>query len=155
MVSFTIIWYMPCYVIPNTWTQIWNAALANHFIMTHLFLSQSIKFSFICEGKSDRVRISTHWGQVMHICICYLTIIDSDNGLSPDQHQAIIWTNAKILFIWPLGTAFSDISSEFKHFHWIKCIWKCCLQDGIHFVSASMCYGKTKPSMEYKVLAWC
>ena len=32
----------------------------------------------------------THWGQVMHICIGKLTIIGSDNGLSPGQHQAII-----------------------------------------------------------------
>ena len=31
-----------------------------------------------------------------------LTIIDSDNGLSPGRRQAIIWTNAGILFISPL-----------------------------------------------------
>ena len=30
------------------------------------------------------------WGRVMHICITKLTIIVSDNGLSPDQRQAII-----------------------------------------------------------------
>ena len=30
-----------------------------------------------------------------------LTITGSDNGLSPDRHQAIIWTNAGILLIWP------------------------------------------------------
>ena len=29
-----------------------------------------------------------------------LTIIRSDNGLSPSRHQAIIWTNAGILLIW-------------------------------------------------------
>ena len=33
--------------------------------------------------------------------------IGSDNGLSPDQCQAIIWTNAGILLIGPLGTNFS------------------------------------------------
>ena len=31
-------------------------------------------------------------------------IIGSDNGLSPDRHQAIIWTNAGILLIGPLRT---------------------------------------------------
>ena len=31
-----------------------------------------------------------HWGRVTHICIGNLTIIGSDNDLSPDQHQAII-----------------------------------------------------------------
>ena len=44
-----------------------------------------------------------------HICISKLTIIVSDNGLSPGQRQAIIWTNAGILLIGPLGTNFSEI----------------------------------------------
>ena len=44
----------------------------------------------------------------MHICICDLTIIGSDNGLSPGWRQAIIWTNAVILSIGPLGTNLSE-----------------------------------------------
>ena len=36
-------------------------------------------------------------------------IIGSDNGLSPVRRQAIIWTNAGILLIGPLGTSFSEI----------------------------------------------
>ena len=51
----------------------------------------------------------THWGRATHICVGKLTIIGSDNGLSPGQHQAIIWTNARILLIGPLGTNFSEI----------------------------------------------
>ena len=43
------------------------------------------------------------------ICVGKLTIIGSDNGLSPGRRQAIIWTNARILLIWPLWTNFSDI----------------------------------------------
>ena len=43
----------------------------------------------------------THWGRVTHICVGELTIIVSDNGLSPGQRQAIIWTNAGILLIGP------------------------------------------------------
>ena len=38
-----------------------------------------------------------------------LTIIGSDNGLAPRQCQAIIWTNAEILLIQPLGTKFMKI----------------------------------------------
>ena len=38
-----------------------------------------------------------------------LTVIGSDNGLSPDRRQAIIWTNAGLLLIGPLGTNFSEI----------------------------------------------
>ena len=35
--------------------------------------------------------------------------IGSDNGLSPIQRQAIIWTNAGLLSIGHLGTIFSEI----------------------------------------------
>ena len=45
----------------------------------------------------------TLWGRVTHICISNLAIIGSDNGLSPGRCQAIIWTNAGILLIGPLG----------------------------------------------------
>ena len=46
----------------------------------------------------------THWGRVTHICVGKLTIIGSDNGLLPGRCQAIIWNNAGILLIAPLGT---------------------------------------------------
>ena len=48
-----------------------------------------------------------HWGRVTHICVSKLTTIGSDNGLSPGQRQAIIWTNAGILLIRPSGANFS------------------------------------------------
>ena len=51
----------------------------------------------------------THWGRVTHICVSELTIIGSDNGLSPGRCQAIIWTNDDILLIGPLGTNFNEI----------------------------------------------
>ena len=47
-----------------------------------------------------------------HIYVSKLTIIGSDNGLSPDRRQAIIWTNAGLLLIGPLGTNFSEILIE-------------------------------------------
>ena len=40
----------------------------------------------------------THWGCVTQICVDKLTIIGLDNGLLPGKHQAIIWTNVRILF---------------------------------------------------------
>ena len=58
----------------------------------------------------------THWGRVTHICISKQTIIGSDNGLSPDRRQAIIWTNAGILLIGPLGTKFDEILFEIHTF---------------------------------------
>ena len=58
----------------------------------------------------------THWGRVTHICVSKLIIIGSDNGLSPSRHQSIIWTNAGILLIGPLGTNFSEILTEIYTF---------------------------------------
>ena len=58
----------------------------------------------------------THWDRVMHICVSELTIIGSDNGLSPGRRQAIIRTNDGILLIGPLGTNFSEILIEIHTF---------------------------------------
>ena len=62
----------------------------------------------------------THWGRVTHIYVSKLTIIGSDNGLSPDRRQAIIWTNAGILLIGPLGTNFSEILIGIQTFSFKK-----------------------------------
>ena len=59
----------------------------------------------------------THSGRVTHICVSKLTTIGSDNGLSPSQRQAIFWTNAAILLIWPRGTNSSEILIKFIYFH--------------------------------------
>ena len=40
--------------------------------------------------------------------------IGSDNGLSPNRHQAIIWTSSGLLSIGPLGTNFSGILIKIK-----------------------------------------
>ena len=62
----------------------------------------------------------THWGRVTHICVSKLTIIGSDNGLSPGRRQAIIWTNAGILSIGLLGTNFNEILIEIHTFSFKK-----------------------------------
>ena len=64
--------------------------------------------------------VLTHWGRVTHKCVSNLTIIGSDNGLSPDRRQAIIWTNAGLLLIGPLGTNFSEILIEILTFSFKK-----------------------------------
>ena len=58
--------------------------------------------------------------QVIYICIGKLTIIGSDNGLLPGWRQAIIWTNAKILLIWPLVSWFSEILTQTLAFSFKK-----------------------------------
>ena len=97
----------------------------------------------------------THWGRVTHICVSKLTIIGSYNGLSPSRRQAIIWTNAGILSIGPLGMNFSEILIEIDAFSFKK----------MHLKMSSAkwrpsCLGlnvlKSKPFSKYilKVLHW-
>ena len=64
--------------------------------------------------------VKTHWGRTRHICVITLTIIGSDNGLSPCRCQAIIWTNAGNLLIRNLETIFSEYLSEIHTFSWKK-----------------------------------
>ena len=64
--------------------------------------------------------ILTHWGRVTHICVSILTITGLDNGLSPGRRQAIIWTNAGILLIGPIGTNFSGNLTEILTFSFTK-----------------------------------
>ena len=62
----------------------------------------------------------THWGWVTHICIGNLTIIGSDNGLSPGRRQAITWTSVGILIIGTLGTNFIEMLIEIHTFSFKK-----------------------------------
>ena len=78
---------------------LWNCMLGNNFR--------------IRSGLSPHL---THWGRVTHISVSNLTIIGSDNGLSPSRRQAIIGTNVGILLMRPLGTIFSEILIEIHIF---------------------------------------
>ena len=62
----------------------------------------------------------THWGRVTHICVSKLTIIGSDNGLSPGRRQGIIWTNVGIWLIRLLGINFSSILIGIQTFSFKK-----------------------------------
>ena len=83
-------------------------------------------------------KVLTHWGRVTHICVSKLTIIGSDYGLSPGRRQAIIWTNAGILLIRPLGTNFSEILIGVQAFSFRKMELKMSSAKWRPFVSASM-----------------
>ena len=63
-----------------------------------------------------------------YICVGKLTIIGSDNGLSPERRQAIMWTNAGILLIRPLGKNLSEILIEIYIFSLKKIHLKSCLE---------------------------
>ena len=76
----------------------------------------SAKWQLFCLSLS----VLTHWGWVTHMWVNDLTIICSDNGLSPGWRQAIIWTNDGILLIGPLRTNFSEILIEIHAFSFKK-----------------------------------
>ena len=86
-------------------------------------------YTFEITATSPGANELTHWGLVTHKCVSKLTIIVSDNGLTPDRRQAIIWTSAGILLIEPLGTNFSEIligiqTFSFKKNAFENVVWK-------------------------------
>ena len=92
------------------------------------------------------IRSLTHWGRMTHICVSKLTIIGSDNGLSPERRQAIIWTNAGILLIGPLEPNFSEISIEIQTFSLKKTRLKmssakcCSFRLGLNLLNNNVCW---------------
>ena len=93
----------------------------NRVAIMHILVSTKFHFSL------------THWGWAMHICVCRLTIIVSDNGLLPGWLYQT--TSAGILLIGPLGTNFSEILLEILTFSLKKMslkvltakLWQLCL----------------------------
>ena len=86
-------------------------------------------------GPTRFTRDLTHWGRVTHICVGKLTIIGSDNGLSPGRRHAIIWTIAGIMIIGPLGINFSEILIRIQTFSF------CRLRNGVH-LSRPQCHSR-------------
>ena len=80
----------------------------------------------------------THWGRVTYICVGKLTIISSDNGLSPGRRQAIIWTNAGILLIQTIRIHFSEMISEIHKLSFKKMHLNMSSENNGHLVSVSM-----------------
>ena len=91
----------------------------------------------------------------MHICVSNLAIIGADNGLMPGRLQPIIWTNAGISLIGPLGTNFSEILIEictfaFKKMHlkmtsakWrTYCLWLKILYHGCWWTDEATLIGR-------------
>ena len=73
-------------ILCNTQTFVWNK------------IKDKQKVHLSCRAVQFQRASLTHWGRVMYICVGNLTIIWPDNGLSLGRRQAIIWTNAGILF---------------------------------------------------------
>ena len=102
-----------------------NTVATDGLVMQESIINQwlaMVNIVFIRENQcsSCQSSVNSHWAWVMHICVGNLTIIGSDNGLSPGWRQAIIWTNAGILLIGPIGTHLSEILIEILTFSFKK-----------------------------------
>ena len=119
-------------------------ALVCHIVF-FLYFAWLIKFCYlkipaiVLWHLSTTWRLLTHWGRATHICISKLTIIASDNGLSPGRRQANILNNAGLLSIGLLWTNFSEILIEILTFSFKKMRLKVSSAKRRPFVSASMC----------------
>ena len=91
----------------------------------------------------------THCGQVTHKCVCNLTLIGSDNGLSPGRHHAIIWTNADILLIGPLVTNFSEILIEILPYSLKQNAFESIVCETVAILSRPQCVKPSRPSDAY------
>ena len=99
--------------------------MAIHVVKRELcFLAAGSSSRCIVDKSDEEITASfhllNHWGWVTCICVGKLTIIGSDNGLSPAQHETIIWTNARILLIVPLGSHFSELLIKIHTFSFKK-----------------------------------
>ena len=84
----------------------------SHYLNQCWFIIEGVLWHFtrnaheLIRNMCSKITLLTHWDRVTHICVGKLTIIGSDNGMSPGRRQAIIRTNAGILLIRTLRTNF-------------------------------------------------
>ena len=112
--------------------------ISRHIIKKSHRLLASFQFCEMIEVRYMFHVSLIHCCRVTHICVSKLTIIGSDNGLSPGRRQATIRTNAAILLTGPLITNSSESFVEIITFSFKKCNWKCRLENGGHFVSVCL-----------------
>ena len=99
--------------VPENYEETWHSSLKIYQVIIYVQLEyprRVLRYFYTL----------THWRRVRHICINKLNIIGSNNGLPPGWRQAIIWTNAGILSIGPLGTNFDEILVKIHTFSFKK-----------------------------------
>ena len=100
---------------PNSIQILWGISYISSLAFIHQYKTLMAQHLICFQKPLNMVDMCLliHWDRgVTHICV----IIVSYKGLSPDRRQAIIWTNAAILLIRPLGTKFSEMLIEIHAF---------------------------------------
>ena len=109
--------------LANSWLHVSSPVIAekrwlivdthsDYFIIQHQSWKASTSQTSCCSilvWVVVRNTILTHWARVTQICVGNLTIIGSDNSLSPGRLRVIIWTNVGILLIRQWRTNFTEI----------------------------------------------
>ena len=117
-----LFWSIYWHIKGIIWLQWVKVVSAHHPNFGNDFVKRNFHFIFLNENSIIMIvfDVLTHWGWVMHICVGNLTIVDSDNGLSPGRRQAVIWTNAGILLMEPFRTKLGEIVIEILTFSFKK-----------------------------------
>ena len=106
----------------------WQTQKSNNpmaLILEMAFAATSSGYPLLSDDMTPiRLIYLTHWGRVTHKCVSNLTIIGSENGLSPGRRQAFFWTITGMLLIRTLETNFSKILSEIDTFPFKKMHFK-------------------------------
>ena len=99
-------------------------------VRNEIFIKQSVKEPFPAKQLQYAFSPLTQWGRVTHICVGNLSIIGSDNRLSPGRHQVITCTNAGIMLtgtLWIKTLHFNRnlyISFKKMHSNTSSAIWR-------------------------------
>ena len=102
-------------------TCLWNMMCTAWRVIEEVpYFFKLVKFGGVTSKKNCQFGLNLLRPSDAYICVSKLTIIVSDNGLSPGRRQVIIWTNAAILLIKTLGTNFNEILREIYTFSFKK-----------------------------------
>ena len=89
------------------------------------------------------------------MCVSKLTIIDSDSGLSPGWHQAIIWTNAGMLLIGPSGTNFSEMLIEIQYIFIQENVFANVVRKMVAILYQPQCFKWNRRLGAVSIWRWC
>ena len=114
-----------------------EALFLHYFVLFTFSTMLSFLFYYVNLPKGEllvNLCVSTliDWGPLTHICIRNLTIIGSDNCLSPGRQHVIIWTDAVILLIGPSETDFNEILIKNHTFSFKKIYLKISPDSKVH-----------------------
>ena len=90
--------------------------------LQNVYYAQWIGQKLFLFGNSTGIHMcfhATHWLSDVEWCVyapVNYTVINSDNGFSPERHKTIIWTHSGVIYIEHMETNFSKICFKMQNF---------------------------------------